>query len=84
MMNKFAWARNTVTGQVAKVPAHYLDHPVLGKNYVPAEKGDKDYIPELYVAKDAEEFTKSKKSREKEAEPVFPEIFNIPVEGGDE
>lgn len=80
-MAKFAYARNTITGKVAKIPAHYLGHPVLGKNFVAAEKGDKDYIPELYVAKDAEEFTKSKKSREKEAEPVFTEIVNTSEDG---
>lgn len=60
------FARNTTTGKVVKVPENYLGHPVLGKNLLPAKKGDKDYIPELYSPKSGEEF--AAKSRKKEPE----------------
>ena len=42
------WARNLNTGQVTKAPGHYLTHPVFGKDFEPADKHDKDYLPELY------------------------------------
>lgn len=62
------FARNTTTGKVVKVPEHYLTHPVFGKSFVAADAKDKDYLPELYLPKSAEEFTVSKKSRKKEPE----------------
>ena len=30
-MSDFVWAYSTSTGRKARVPAHYLDHPVIGK-----------------------------------------------------
>ena len=65
------FARNTTTGKVVKVPEHYLTHPVFGKSFVVADAKDKDYLPELYLPKTAEEFIESKKSRKKE--PKVPE-----------
>lgn len=65
------FARNTRTGKVVKVPEHYLDHPVLGESFVAVDAKAKDYLPELYLPKTAEEFTESKKSRKKE--PKVPE-----------
>ena len=76
----FTTARNTVTGKVVKVPEHYLTHPVFGKTFVPADRKDKDYLPELYVAKTSEEFTESKKSRDKKEAEVPQEIFEAPAE----
>lgn len=64
----FVIARNTATGKVVKVPEHYLTHPVFGKSFVAADAKDKDYLPELYLPKTAEEFIESKKSRKKEPE----------------
>jgi hypothetical protein len=83
----FTYARNTITGKVAKVPEHYIGHPVLGKNFVPAERGDKDYEPEMYSPKSADEF-KSRPSRNRKAdaledpkEPEVPAIvIDIPAE----
>lgn len=72
------YARDTYTGKVAEVPAKWLGHPVLGKNLVPAEEGDKDYEPELYAAKTVEEYVESKKSRKKFDEVV--EIVGSPIE----
>lgn len=74
-MDKLVWARNTDTGKVTRVPAHYLDHPVIGRHYVPAQKGDKDYLPEMYSPKSAEEFVASKKSRKK---PEPEEAIDVP------
>lgn len=74
----FVTARNTITGKVVKIPEHYLGHPVLGKNFVPADRGDKDYEPELYAPKSAHEFNDTRNSRKKEAivpETVIEEII---------
>lgn len=80
-MSNFVWVRNTVTGKIVSAPEHYLDHPVLGKNFVPADRKDKDYLPELYVAKDADEFTATKKSRKKEPEVPEEIVFEEPEWG---
>jgi hypothetical protein len=45
---EFSYARNVNTGKVVKVPTRYLTHPVIGKLYEPAERHDKDYLPEMY------------------------------------
>jgi hypothetical protein len=76
-MNTKSWARNTVTGKVVQVPSHYLTHPVFGKTFVPAQKGDKDYVPELYKAKSSDQFV-SKRSRKKDEE--APEVPVIEIE----
>lgn len=67
-------ALNTISGQVASVPAKYLGHPVLGKNLVAVEDKAKSYAPELYKSKSADEFIaapkrgrKAKDEREEEA-----------------
>lgn len=74
----FVIARNTTTGKVVKVPEHYLTHPVFGKSFVAADAKDKDYLPELYSPKTAEEFTEFKKSRKREAEvPKPPEVVTV-------
>lgn len=65
MTDKFVVARNTVSGVVGPVPASYLTHPHFGKNLVLAEDGAKDFVPELYKVKDAEEFTAARASRSK-------------------
>lgn len=55
-----AIVRNTLTGKVVEVPDRYLTHPILGANLVPAKAGDKDYVPDLYKSKSAEEFKEVK------------------------
>lgn len=64
----YVTARNTNTGQVVKVPEHHIDHPVLGRNYVLVDEDAKDYLPELYKAKTAEEFIFSHPSPEENDE----------------
>lgn len=78
-MNKLVWARNTVTGKITKVPSHYLTHPVIGKNFVPADKDDKDYLPEMYTPKLADEFIESKKSRKKSEPEEAVEVPEIDI-----
>lgn len=80
----FVIARNTATGKVVKVPEHYLTHPMIGKSFVPAEKGDKDYLPEMYTSKTSEEFIESKKSRKKSEPEEAVEVPEIVFENTDE
>ena len=61
-------ALNTNTGKVVKVPAHHIDHPVLGKNYVAVDADAKDYLPELYKAQTADEFNLNHPPREENDE----------------
>jgi len=86
-MSDKIWARNTVTGKVVQIPARHLGHPVLGRNYVEADRKDKDYLPELYSPKSADEFEQSKKSRKKpepeEAVEVPEIIIDTHYEGGE-
>ena len=60
-------ARNTISGVVAPVPESYLTHPVFRQMLVVVDDGAKSYVPELYKAKTAEEFTETKASRKKAA-----------------
>jgi hypothetical protein len=79
-MSNFAWARNTTTGKVVRVPEHYLGHPVLGKDFVPAQKGDKDYLPELFKPQTAYDFQENRKSRKKEIDVPQEIVIEEPVE----
>lgn len=60
MTNKFVTARNTVSGVVGPVPASYLDHPVFSKQLVLVDEDAKDFAPELYMPKTADEFMTSR------------------------
>ncbi len=63
MTNKFVTALNTVSGVVGLVPAGYLTHPVFGQQLVAVDQDAKDFVPELYTPKTADEFEQSHPSR---------------------
>lgn len=60
MTSKTVLTRNTISGKVGSVPASYLTHPVFKDQFVVVEEGAKDYIPELYASKTADEFESKK------------------------
>ena len=72
MTNKFVTARNTVSGVVGPVPASYLTHPVFSKQLVQVDEDAKDFVPELYTPKTADEFkasrSKTSASKSKDAD----------------
>lgn len=51
---KTVLTRDTISGVVGRVPAEYLDHPVLGSHLVEVPEGTKSFEPELYKSKDAD------------------------------
>lgn len=53
-MTKKIRTRNTVSGQIGEVPAHYLEHPVLGRFLVEVDEDAKPVKPELNQPQDAE------------------------------
>lgn len=77
------YARNLNTGQVTKVPEHYLTHPVFGKSFAPADKHDKDYVPELYKPKTSGEAKSARTNKKNEEPKVVTEPINVSVEDGD-
>jgi len=83
-------ALNTISGQVANVAAHIVNHPVLGKNLVPVEAEAKSYAPELYKPKDGDTFKASRRKRKQDdgleaitepvTEPEVAESFDTPID----
>lgn len=49
---KTVLTRDTISGVVGSVPAHYLDHPILGKNLIEVPEGTKSFEPSMYKSKD--------------------------------
>lgn len=64
-MADLIWTLHTVSGAVARVPEHFLDHPVFGEYLVEVEPHAKPYDPELWKPTTAAEY----KSRQVEAPP---------------
>lgn len=77
------FARNKTTGQVTRVPEHYLTHPVFGKQFEPASKNDKNYLPEMYKPPVDNEPKKGKFRTEKKNEETLVETETITNEGGE-
>lgn len=65
--SKLVHALNTLNGKVAPVPAHYIDHPVLGENLVEVPEGTKDYDEEFWHATDAKSHRAKSTTRRKTA-----------------
>lgn len=55
MTDKFVVARNTVSGLIGTVPAAYLDHPVFKDQLVLVDSDAKNYVPEMYKPKTADQ-----------------------------
>jgi hypothetical protein len=81
----FSYARNVNTGKVAKVPASYLTHPVIGKLYEPAERHDKDYLPEMFrpPIPGVPKPRRNRNEKKNEEPATVTEIEIIPVEDGE-
>lgn len=77
------YAYNLTTGQNRLVPEHYLTHPVIGKNFVAADKHDKDYVPELYKPKTSDDLKTNRNKKKNEGPEVVTETINLSVEDGD-
>lgn len=56
---------NTISGQVASVPAKYLTHPVFRKHLVEVDEKQKPYKAGFYVPKTADEYLASRPKKEK-------------------
>lgn len=68
-------ALNTISGQVASVPAKYLTHPVFGKHLVEVDEQQKPYKAGFYAPKTADEYIASRPKKEK---PELPsESFDV-------
>ena len=60
-------ARNTLNDIVDMVPAHYLEHPILGANLVPVRtRKARKSIDELAAEKSEDENGESAKTEKKE------------------
>lgn len=70
MSDELIYAKHRVSGHVGQVPAHYLDHPVLGENLVPVRAGKA-----LFRKVGANEFT-----TEKPENVEIAEVLTIPDE----
>lgn len=60
-MTDLVWALHTVSGAVARVPLHLLDHPVFGEYLVEVEPNTKSYDPQLWKPTTAGQYAASRK-----------------------
>lgn len=60
MATEYATVLNVNTGQVGTIPRRFLDHPVINRGQLVEVQADtKPYVPELFKASTAEEFSEN-------------------------
>lgn len=74
-------ALNTISGQVASVPAKYLTHPVFGRHLVEVDEAQKPYRAGFYTPRTADEYIASRPKKEKPE--VIDKIEDSAAEVGD-
>lgn len=61
-MSDLVWTLHTVSGVVARVPAHLLDHPVLGEYLIEVDPHTKSYQPDLWKPTTASDYKAARAS----------------------